>query len=103
MPEASHNQIERSRKARARVLQALARPGSQADLARVLGRSESDISRIKNSNLDGVLELIYGLGFKVVSADKVSVKRDALDFMREAVGKALLDKDMAERLFGDEE
>lgn len=60
---------ERSRKTYTRVLQALAEPGSQRNLAQELGSSESTVSRIKNEQLESCIAFLVAAGFKVVPAE----------------------------------
>ena len=74
MSELSISPLERSRKAYSNVLQAMQDPGTQRNLAQIMGTSESTISRAKNT-LEDALALMYHLGFKVVSADCICVDR----------------------------
>ena len=69
MPELSSTVAARSRKAHAQVLQAMQDPGTQRNLAQVLGVSESTISRTKSEKLEDAMTLLYHLGFKVVPQD----------------------------------
>ena len=57
---------EKSRKAHARVLQAMQDPGKGGAVAVALGVSDSTVSRIKTDQLESALALLYALGFKVV-------------------------------------
>jgi DNA-binding XRE family transcriptional regulator len=78
MAELSLTPAERSRKAFSRVLQRLQDPGTQRNLANMLGVSESTISRIKTEKLEDALALLYQLGFKVVPQDRYCVPADYL-------------------------
>lgn len=69
MGQLSITPSERARKAHAKVLQALAEPGTQKTLATVMGTSETTISRIKTEKLEDAITLIAHLGFKVVPGD----------------------------------
>lgn len=60
---------ERARKAYSRVLQAMQDPGTQRNVAQVLGVSESTVSRIKSEKLEDAITLLCHLGFKVVPQD----------------------------------
>ncbi|MCI1193528.1 hypothetical protein MOJ79_16985 [Calidifontimicrobium sp. SYSU G02091] len=100
--ELSVSPSERARKAHARVLQALQGPGTQRSLAHALGTSEATVSRIKTEKLEDTLVLLYQLGFKVVSADKVCVDAQALEFMRQAALRMLATQEAAARLWEDE-
>lgn len=66
MSELSTPPSERARKAYGRVLQAMQDPGSQRNVAQVLGVSESTVSRIKTEKLEDAIALMTVLGFKVV-------------------------------------
>lgn len=92
---------ERSRKAFARVLQVMGEPGRQVALAATLGTSESTISRLKTERLEDVLTLLYALGFKVVSGDKICIEGDALEFMRRVTSRALANE--CSKLWEDDE
>lgn len=48
------------------------------------------------------MALLYQLGFKVVSADKVCVDKQALEFMRQAALRLLATQETAARLLEDE-
>lgn len=100
--ELSISPHEKARKAYARVLQSLQEPGTQKALAHALGTSEATVSRIKTEKLEDALALLYQLGFKVVSADKVCVDRQALEFMRQAALRLLATQESAARLWEDE-
>ena len=69
MPELSSNPATRSRKAFGAVLQAMQDPGTQRNVAQVLGVSESTVSRTKTEKLEDSITLLYHLGFKVVPQD----------------------------------
>ncbi len=95
--------IERARKAHGRILQSLQEPGSQVALAKTLGVSESKVSRLKNESLEDALALIYLCGFKIVDEDAVTIRPEALQFMRQSLARVLADDAMAKTLFeGDE-
>lgn len=74
--------VERSRKAFARVLQAMQEPGTQRNLAQAMGVSESTISRVKAEKLEDAIALLYQLGFKVVTEDKHCVPADYLQALQ---------------------
>lgn len=78
MTELSNDARERSRKAHGALLHAMQDPGTARTLALVLGVSESTISRTK-ADTEGVIALLYQLGFKVVPQDAVCVDRAKLD------------------------
>lgn len=44
-------------------------PGTQRNLAQILGTSEATVSRIKTEKLEDAISLMVHLGFKVVPAD----------------------------------
>lgn len=69
MSELSASPAERARKAHSSVLQAMQEPGTQRNVAQVLGTSEATVSRIKTEKLEDAITLLYHLGFKVVSSD----------------------------------
>lgn len=71
MTEASLTPQEKARKAHAKVLQAMQSPGKGGAVAAVLGVSDSTVSRIKTEHMEGVLSLLYALGFKVVPEEVV--------------------------------
>ena len=60
---------ERARKAYSRALQAMQDPGTQRNVAQLLGVSESTVSRIKTEKLEDAISLLCHLGFKVVPSD----------------------------------
>lgn len=66
MAALSQTPAERARKAHGRVLQAMQDPGTQRNVAQVLGVSESTVSRIKTEKLEDAITLLCHLGFKVV-------------------------------------
>lgn len=102
MGELSATPIERSRKAYSMVLQAMQDPGTQRNLAQVLGVSESTVSRIKNEKLEDALALIYQLGFKVVDASRVCVDRSKYEAMVTIARAAMADEDTARRLIWED-
>jgi AraC-like DNA-binding protein len=69
MSELSQTPAERARKAFSTVLQAMQDPGTQRNVAQVLGVSESTVSRIKTEKLEDAITLLYHLGFKCVSSE----------------------------------
>lgn len=69
MSELSLTPTERARKAYSNVLRATQEPGTQRNVAQVLGVSETTVSRIKTEKLEDAVTLLYHLGFKVVSQD----------------------------------
>lgn len=60
---------ERARKSLSKVLQSMQDPGTQRNVAQVLGVSESTVSRIKTEKLEDAITLLCHLGFKVVPSD----------------------------------
>ena len=82
MPALSLPPAERSRKAHSRLLTAMQEPGTQRNLAQVLGVSEATVSRIKNEKLEDALTLIYQLGFKCVPGDHECVPTEYLQALR---------------------
>jgi hypothetical protein len=103
MPPLCPSPLERSRNAVSRVLQAMQVPGMGVSLAASLGKSESEISRIKNDRLEDVMALVHHLGFKLVSNDKVCVQKDELNMLRQTYARAVQNQHMAEQLFGGDE
>lgn len=69
MPQLSLTPTERARKSYSKVLQAMQDPGTQRNVAQVLGVSESTVSRIKSEKLEDAITLLCHLGFKVVPSD----------------------------------
>lgn len=82
MVELSSPPLERSRKAHSRLLTAMQEPGTQRNLAQILGISEATVSRIKNEKLEDALTLVYQLGFKVVPGDHECVPVEYLQALR---------------------
>ncbi|MEY2342094.1 hypothetical protein AB4090_08305 [Acidithiobacillus sp. IBUN Pt1247-S3] len=72
-------------------------------LSKTLGVSESKISRLKNEALEDALALIYLCGFKIVDEDAVTIRRDALQFMRQSLARVLADDAMAKSVFEADE
>lgn len=103
MDQLSISPAERARKAHARVLSALQRPGTQTGIAAALGASEATISRIKNERLEECLAFLYCAGFKLVPSDKVCIDPEALAFMRQITGRVLSNEEQAKQLFRDDE
>ena len=89
MGELSTSAIERSRNAHSRVLQAMKDPGIAGNVARVLGVSESTISRTKNEKLEDAITLLYHLGFKVVPQSHVCVDRAMYESMTTIARRAM--------------
>jgi hypothetical protein len=79
--------LGKARKAHARVLQAMGKIGKGGEMAALLGVSDSEISRIKAGHLETSIQLIYGLGFKVVEEGEVTVDRDELQVLRRYYGR----------------
>lgn len=102
MSELSDGANARARKAHSAVLQAMQDPGTQRNLAQVIGVSETTISRTKTEKLEDVLMLLYHLGFKVVSQDKVCVERASYDAMVTMARAAMADDATVRRLTWDE-
>lgn len=103
MAELSISPLERSRKAHARILQAMQVAGTGSAMAVALGVSESTISRLKNEALEGALSLLYHAGFKVVDGDRVCVQRDELNMLRNHYARTVAMQSKAAELFGDVE
>jgi hypothetical protein len=85
------------------VLQRLQEPGRGVALASTLGVSESTVSRLKNDQLEGVLALIYALGFKVVGQCKTCVATSEIKMLREFYARAVQDESLSEQLLGSDE
>lgn len=100
---ASLSASERARKGLARVLQSIARPGSQAAISAAMGVSDATVSRIKNERLEECLLFLACAGFKTVPADKVCVDLEELQMLRRAYVRMIQDQDIAHRLFGDDD
>ena len=103
MSELLTSAAERSRKAHSAVLQAMQDPGTQRNLANVLGVSESTISRIKTEKLEDSIALLYQLGFKLVSSDRVCVLKGELNMLRQTYARAVQNEQAAAHLFGGDE
>lgn len=103
MSQLSQSPIERSRKAHSAVLQALQPSGTQANVALALGVSESTVSRTKTEKLEDAIALLYQLGFKVVSGERVCVDRDKYEAMCTIARAAMSCPLTAQRLIWDEE
>lgn len=65
MTQVSSTQSDRSRKIESTVLQALAKTG-QVEIARIMGASESSVSRLKEDKIGQLSELLAACGLKVV-------------------------------------
>ena len=61
----SSNQADRSRKIESTILQALAKVG-QVEIAKIMGASESAVSRLKEDKIGQFSELLAAAGLKVV-------------------------------------
>ena len=94
---------EKARKAHARVLQAMQTPGKGGALAVGMGSSDSAVSRLKNEHMQPVLQMLYMLGFKVVSGDKVCVAADELAVLKRYYVQQIAREQEAAQLFGDDE
>jgi len=94
---------EKARAAHSRVLQRLGMPGTATALAVALGTSDSTISQLKNERLEDVMGMLYALGYKVVSADRVCVQRDELQMLRTFYARAVTSEELSARLFEDDE
>ncbi|HAC90928.1 MAG TPA: hypothetical protein DCF63_09890 [Planctomycetaceae bacterium] len=94
---------ERARKSHAAVLQALSRPGTQVAIATAMGISETQVSRMKNEQLEQICVLLAHAGMKVVSNDKVCVNREAYESMSYIASKAMADRDISKRLIWEDE
>lgn len=103
MTALSSTPSERSRKAHSDVLRALQPSGTQATVALALGVSESTISRTKTEKLEDSIALMYQLGFKVVSGDRVCVDRDKYEAMCTIARAAMSCPVTANRLIWDGE
>ena len=69
MNEVSESAHERSRKAFSAVLQTLQGAVKQSAIASAMGISEASASRIKNEQMENVVQFLYHAGFKVVPQD----------------------------------
>lgn len=103
MTELSAGPNEKARKALARVLQAMQSGWKGGAVAVALGVSDSTVSRIKNEQMEGVLLLLYALGFKVVEQGKSYVDQNELRALRAVYCRVMSDEDSASRLFEDDE
>ena len=65
MNTVSSTQTDRSRKIESTILQALAKTG-QVEIARIMGASESSVSRLKEDKIGQLSELLAACGLKVV-------------------------------------
>ena len=65
MNTVSSNQTDRSRKIESTILHALAKVG-QAEIAKIMGASESTVSRLKEDKISQFAELLAAAGLKVV-------------------------------------
>lgn len=75
MSEMLSNSSESARKAFSSLMQASQDAGIGKQIAIGLQVSEATVSRAKNEKLDDAVALIYALGFKVVTADRICVER----------------------------
>lgn len=81
MSEGCATPAEKSRKAHARVLQAMQMPGKGGAVAVVLGVSDSTVSRAKSEHLEPALSLLYALGFKIVASDAKVIDAATYEFL----------------------
>jgi hypothetical protein len=72
-------------------------------LAATLGVSESTVSRIKTEQLENALRLVTALGFRLVDDDKVCVDALELQMLRQFYARAVLNEQVAARLFGSDD
>jgi hypothetical protein len=77
--------------------------GTGVSLAVAMGKSESEVSRIKNDRLEDVLLLVHHLGFKLVQSDRVCVQRDELNMLRQTYVRVVQNEQAAAQLFGVDE
>lgn len=63
----SSNQADRSRKIESTILQALAKTG-QTEISKIMGASESTVSRLKEDKIGQFSDLLAAAGLKVVPA-----------------------------------
>ena len=94
--------LERARKTYSQVLRSMEEPGTAKNIAQILGVAESTVSRTKDT-LENAIGLLYQLGFKVVSNDKVCVDRPTYEAMAHIAQRAMSDEQTAKRLIWDEE
>lgn len=78
-------------------------PGTQRNIAQVLGVSESTISRTKTEKLEDSISLLYQLGFKVVDQSRVCVSRDRYEAMVTIASAAMSCPETARRLIWEGE
>lgn len=81
MSESSATAAEKARKAHSRVLRAMETPGKGGALAVALGTSDTTISNHKKEHLERSIEVLYALGFKVVSADAKTIDHETYAFL----------------------
>jgi len=90
--------LGKARKAHARVLQAMGKIGKGGEMAALLGVSDSEISRIKAGHLESSINLIYGLGFKVVEEGEITVDQEELNVLRKYYGRVCQSKEALEAI-----
>jgi len=95
--------IEKARNAEGRVLQAFSCIGKATAIAASLGWSDTKVSRVENEHIPEALRVLYALGFKIVSSDKVCVSADELRMLRKSYARAVQIESIAEQLFNDDE
>lgn len=80
----------RSRKNFALILQAISRTGLRR-IAEDLGKDESTVSRMKESQLPAFAQLLASVGLKVVPAGYHCLESDAYRFMKRCTVERLTD------------
>lgn len=103
MSELSRTPAERARNAYSIFLNAMKPAGTAQKIAELMGTSETTISNIKNQKVEEALVLLYQLGFKVVSGDRVCVNRDVYAAMSTIARRAMSNEETANNLIWDEE
>jgi hypothetical protein len=103
MAEVSISPAERSRNAYTRFLQRMQGAGVGVATAATLGTSESTVSRIKTEKVEDALALLYAVGFKLVSNDRVCVDRDELRMLRQSYVRMVQNEQISSQFFGDDE
>lgn len=102
MPVVSSAVVDTSRKIERTILQALAERG-QAHAAGLMGVSESNVSRLKDGQLENFSKLLAVIGLKVVPAQYKCldpIKAQAMVTLYEAAMQRI--SNPVELLFGDE-
>lgn len=103
MSELSLTPTERARKAYTEFLNAMKPAGTAQKIAELMGTSETTISNIKNQKVEDAIHLLYQLGYKIVSGDRVCVSRDMYQAVTTVARRALANQDTADSLMWEDE